>query len=647
MCAAEVAERRGPVPRRRSRPVRGEPRCRPVRWLPRPGRDARRGDPRRDRTARRAAASSSRTSVSGSRTSSSPMRSSGGPRRPVWARHSAVEGRGTAVRLVKRVVVVLLVVVVVAVGGRGGRAGLDHEPRDAADRGHAPGRRSRRGRHRRPRCGRIRPHHRDHRRTTCSSPRASSTPRSGCGRWRSGGASRPDGCPSCSGRARSRGPVHPDPRLAASRGTGSRRALRRDARDPRCLCRGVNAWLDANRGNLGLAFVVTGANPEPWTVLDTLTWGKVQAWNLGGNMSSEIFRFLAERGSATRHGPTSCSRRREFGPVIVPGRTSSPTEIDRRAGPGRPATAAAAARRPPAASPPRPDRQPGRRLARRRLARRRAPAARRPRRLGWRPRLGSRHRLEQLGRRLRRCRRRAARCSRTTRTWGSRCRRSGSSTASTARPSARPARSTSPASASRASRAWSSATTPGSRGVRRTPAVDVQDLVIETLDPADPTHYLGPDGTSLPFTVRTEQIAVSGGDPVTIEVRETVHGPILNDVDERLADSPLMALRWSAIHPAAGPDRTYEAILGLEHRGRLRGLPGRPVAVRRAIPELRLRRRRRPHRLPAAGLRADPLRPRRSRRSAGPWLDRRRGVARPDPVRATCRGRSTRSMAGS
>ncbi len=92
---------------------------------------------------------------------------------------------------------------------------------------------------------------------------------------------------------------------------------------------------------------------------------------------------------------------------------------------------------------------------------------------------------------------------------------------------------------------------------------DVQDLVIETIDPADPTRYLGPDGVSLPFTVRTEQIAVSGGAPVSIEVRETVHGPILNDVDERLIDGPLMALRWSAVHPAAAPDRTYEAILAL------------------------------------------------------------------------------------
>ena len=70
---------------------------------------------------------------------------------------------------------------------------------------------------------------------------------------------------------------------------------------------------------------------------------------------------------------------------------------------------------------------------------------------------------------------------------------------------------------------------------------DVQDLVIETVDPADPSRYLGPGGVSLPFTVRTEQIAVSGGTPVSIEVRETVHGPILNDVDQRLIDSPLLA----------------------------------------------------------------------------------------------------------
>src|SRR6185295_12573932 len=65
-------------------------------------------------------------------------------------------------------------------------------------------------------------------------------------------------------------------------------------------------------------------------------------------------------------------------------------------------------------------------------------------------------------------------------------------------------------------------------------------------------------------TIRNETITVSGGGTVSLAVRETVHGPILNDVDKRLVDSPLMALRWSAILPAAAPDRTYEAILGLD-----------------------------------------------------------------------------------
>ena len=57
---------------------------------------------------------------------------------------------------------------------------------------------------------------------------------------------------------------------------------------------GVNAWLDANRDKLPLAYLVTGATPEPWTALDTLTWTKVQAWNLGGNLDSELFRYLAD-----------------------------------------------------------------------------------------------------------------------------------------------------------------------------------------------------------------------------------------------------------------------------------------------------------------------------------------------------------------
>ena len=74
---------------------------------------------------------------------------------------------------------------------------------------------------------------------------------------------------------------------------------------------GVNAWLEAHP-DLPLPFVVTGLlgvggglsgyKPEPWTALDTVTWQKVQAWSLGSNWESEIFRLIARgRGHAVLH----------------------------------------------------------------------------------------------------------------------------------------------------------------------------------------------------------------------------------------------------------------------------------------------------------------------------------------------------------
>jgi len=66
---------------------------------------------------------------------------------------------------------------------------------------------------------------------------------------------------------------------------------------------GVNAWLDQH-ADLPLPFVITGLlgaggglsgfKPEPWTALDTLTWQKVQAWSLGSNWDSELFRLIAK-----------------------------------------------------------------------------------------------------------------------------------------------------------------------------------------------------------------------------------------------------------------------------------------------------------------------------------------------------------------
>lgn len=75
--------------------------------------------------------------------------------------------------------------------------------------------------------------------------------------------------------------------------------------------------------------------------------------------------------------------------------------------------------------------------------------------------------------------------------------------------------------------------------------LDDADFFIERVDPADTTRYLAPEG-SLPFLVREESIEVRGLDePVTIEVRETRHGPIMTPVESR-AGGQLLALRWVA-----------------------------------------------------------------------------------------------------
>ncbi|RPI54335.1 MAG: penicillin acylase family protein, partial [Chloroflexi bacterium] len=59
---------------------------------------------------------------------------------------------------------------------------------------------------------------------------------------------------------------------------------------------GVNAYLAERQGSaLSLEYAVlkltnAGYEPEPWQPVHTLTWGKVMAWNLGGNMDEEYRR---------------------------------------------------------------------------------------------------------------------------------------------------------------------------------------------------------------------------------------------------------------------------------------------------------------------------------------------------------------------
>ncbi|MGO8798854.1 MAG: penicillin acylase family protein [Roseiarcus sp.] len=63
---------------------------------------------------------------------------------------------------------------------------------------------------------------------------------------------------------------------------------------------------------------------------------------------------------------------------------------------------------------------------------------------------------------------------------------------------------------------------------------DTQDLFIETVDPKNPDQYLTPDGAR-PFVVRDEIIRVKNAPDVVLKVRATRHGPVLSDVDKKLA----------------------------------------------------------------------------------------------------------------
>jgi penicillin amidase len=314
---------------------------------------------------------------------------------------------------------------------------------------------------------------------------------------------------------------------------------------------GVNAWLDTHRDQLGLAFVGTGTDPEPWTALDTLAWGKVQAWNLGGNMSSELFRYLADARLGDPERTDDLFPIRDGGPVIV---SSGPA-------PEEPSDASA-----PAQS----DRPPTPTLTADQVD-------------AWADvgRLGSSALalagLDSAGGGL------ASHHAIGSNAWVV-----GQTMSSTAgallandphlgisMPSVwyinglhcAPVTNACPFDVA-------GVTFPGVPGVilghnaRIAWGVtnvepDVQDLVMETVDPADPDRYLGPGGSPREFTERTERILVKGRDAVDFTIRETVHGPILNGVEDRLKDAPLMALRWTSTSPDAGPDRTVESLLQL------------------------------------------------------------------------------------
>jgi penicillin amidase len=305
---------------------------------------------------------------------------------------------------------------------------------------------------------------------------------------------------------------------------------------------GVNAWLDQERDSLGLAFLVSGVKPEPWTALDSIAWQKVQAWNLGGNMETEIFRYLADArlGDPARTDELFPPYP-DGAPVIVPSDTEAarraapdpdarPAPLDDEVATGWQAIAAAAA-------------APGR------LAGFDGGAG-----LGGGHGVGSNNWVVAPG---------------LTTTGGAML--SNDPHLGIGMPSlwfmnglhCAPVTDACPYDVVGVSFPGTPVVPIGHNARIAWGATngnpDVQDLFIERADPEDPAAYLL-DGVSTRFEERVEEIRTKGGPTYYQTVRSTVHGPILNDVDGRLADAPLMSLRATS---TADIDQTFEAILGV------------------------------------------------------------------------------------
>ena len=92
---------------------------------------------------------------------------------------------------------------------------------------------------------------------------------------------------------------------------------------------------------------------------------------------------------------------------------------------------------------------------------------------------------------------------------------------------------------------------------------DVQDLFIEKINPSNPNQYEFM-GEWQDMEIIQEVIKVNGGEDVVIDVRITHHGPIINEVpsvaNNLSSNSDLLSVRWTADEPS----RVLEAVVLLD-----------------------------------------------------------------------------------
>ncbi|HEV2188482.1 MAG TPA: penicillin acylase family protein [Stellaceae bacterium] len=96
-----------------------------------------------------------------------------------------------------------------------------------------------------------------------------------------------------------------------------------------------------------------------------------------------------------------------------------------------------------------------------------------------------------------------------------------------------------------------------------TTTADIEDLFIEKLDPKDPTRYLTPDGNAA-FSTRQETITVRDAAPVMITIRATRHGPVISDMLPAGTFDAGYAIALSATF-LDDDDRSAEALWDINH----------------------------------------------------------------------------------
>ena len=339
---------------------------------------------------------------------------------------------------------------------------------------------------------------------------------------------------------------------------------------------GVNAWMETREGPLPPEFLLLGFEPEPWTAADTVVWARVMALDLGREWARDLMRlrlseFLPPDRMLDFYTPYRPDRPRG---VVPPEPPEPPAPASART-PGPRATGAQVSMpRFPAA----PERRPAMRVAEGAGERGRGdrlwPRSTPPMPPDPRPQPGAGEK-SGLASFLPALRARSGHPG------------SNSWIVSGARSvTGKPLLANDPHLGLTAPSLWYfahlswpghdivGATFPGmpmvvlghngrvAWGFTNTGA-DTQDLYIEKLDPEDPARYLTPAGYR-PFAVRREIVKVKDGEDVVIDVRETRHGPVLDDALESAADAApaghVLALAWAALRD---DDLTLQAGLGL------------------------------------------------------------------------------------